>query len=193
MKTMKKFLTVLLTAVTVFSLAACGSKKTEETAAETKAAEKTAAESGEATEAARRAEAALEACIRKGTGWIGKNETDFQAELVYQLTTRGVPGGGGIVAVGANAAVPHHHTGSSIIEDGKCLLIDFGGTYENYQSDMTRTYHFGEPGARFREVYEIVLESNLAGRFSLHKGRQKEKNMLQYRKERGARWWIPYI
>ena len=28
---------------------------------------------------------------------------------------------------------------------------------------MTRIYHFGEPGARFREVYEIVLESNLAG------------------------------
>lgn len=83
MKTMKKFLTVLLTAVTVFSLAACGSKKTEETAAETKAAEKTAAESGEATEAARRAEAVFWKPIWQAKRPRGQ-ETGFRMWILRQ-------------------------------------------------------------------------------------------------------------
>lgn len=133
-------------------------------------------------EATSRADEALKACIDKGTDWIGKKETDFQAELIFQMTKRGISEGGGIVAVGANAAVPHHHTGSSIIENGKCLLIDFGGTYQNYHTDMTRTYHFGEPDTKFKEVYEIVREANLAGEEAAKVGNQLQDVDIAARK-----------
>lgn len=114
-------------------------------------------------EASTRAEKSLEAVLSKGTEHLGKTETEFQAEMAFQLTKNGLQGNGGLIAVGQNAAAPHHHAGETKIQNGKCLLVDFGGAYQNYQSDMTRTFHFGKPAQRFRDVYNIVLEANLAG------------------------------
>lgn len=110
-----------------------------------------------------KADEALRRCIGKGTYWVGKTESDFLAELAYEMTCLGISDTGACVAVGANAAVPHHKTGDTVIEMGNCLLIDFGGSYQNYHTDMTRTYHFGEPDTEFAEVYQVVLEANLAG------------------------------
>ena len=110
-----------------------------------------------------RADEALAAVLQKGREWIGRTEADFLDTLVREMAARGIAGGGGIVAVGPEAAVPHHVTGNTVIQDGTCLLADFGGTFDHYQTDMTRTVHFGEPSSEFREVYEIVLEANLAG------------------------------
>lgn len=114
-------------------------------------------------EATAKADQALKRCMEMGTGWVGKTEAEFLARLSYEMTCLGISDPGACVAVGANAAVPHHKTGDTVIEMGKCLLIDFGGSWKNYQTDMTRTYHFGEPDAEFAEVYHIVLEANLAG------------------------------
>ncbi|MCI8275095.1 MAG: aminopeptidase P family protein [Lachnospiraceae bacterium] len=110
-----------------------------------------------------KADQALKRCMEAGTGWVGKTESEFLARLSYEMTCLGLSDPGACVAVGANAAVPHHKTGDAAIEMGKCLLIDFGGSWKNYQTDMTRTYHFGEPDEEFAEVYDIVLEANLAG------------------------------
>ena len=35
------------------------------------------------------------------------------------------------------------------------VLIDIGATLHGYQSDITRTYVFGEPDARQREVWNL--------------------------------------
>lgn len=110
-----------------------------------------------------KADQALGICMERGIDWVGKTESDFLAALSYEMTCLGISDTGACVAVGANAAVPHHKTGDTVIEMGKCLLIDFGGSWKNYHTDMTRTYHFGEPDAEFAEVYNIVLEANLAG------------------------------
>ncbi len=115
-------------------------------------------------QACRWASAALENTISRGTWWIGKTEADFKDELCRQMTKQGLIAHGGVVAVGANAAVPHHITGQSVIEEGKCLLVDFSGNYEGYWSDMTRTFHFGEPTDEFKQVYEIVREANRRGK-----------------------------
>ena len=121
-----------------------------------------------------KADAALEACIGKGTYWLGKTESEFLAEFVMEMTRLGLNGAGGIVAVGANAAIPHHHTGNTVIESGKCLLIDFGGTYMNYNTDMTRTFFFGKPEKEFVDVYNIVLEACLAGEAAAKAGNRLE-------------------
>ncbi len=119
-----------------------------------------------------KAEQSLKAIMDKGTYWIGKTEEDLLAEFRFEMTKRGLKNADACVASGANAACPHHSTGPSLIEPGKCLLIDFGATYENYYSDMTRTFFFGKPDERFCRIYDIVLDACLAGENAAKAGNQ---------------------
>ena len=41
--------------------------------------------------------------------------------------------------------------------------MDFGALYNGYHADMTRTVVIGEATDRHKEIYDIVLESQLAG------------------------------
>lgn len=121
-----------------------------------------------------KADIALEKCMSKGTYWVGKSESEFLAEFVSEMTKLGIRDAGACVAVGANAAVPHHHTGSTLIEMGKCFLVDFGGNYMNYNTDMTRTFFFGKPDQKFIDVHSIVLEACLAGEAAAKAGNRLE-------------------
>ncbi len=42
-------------------------------------------------------------------------------------------------------------------------MIDVGSLVDGYHSDMTRSYVIGEPTATQRELYELLLEIQLAG------------------------------
>lgn len=69
-----------------------------------------------------------------------------------------------IVGSGPNGAQPHHHTGDRIIEEGDAVVLDFGGRYHGYCSDMTRTIVVGKPkDPDFEKVYNIVNEARAAG------------------------------
>lgn len=127
---------------------------------------------------------ALKETIARGKWWIGKTESEFFGQLSLEMMKRGLKQPGAIVAVGENAAVPHHVTGQTRIERGKCLLVDFGGNYKNYCTDMTRTFHFGTPSDEFKKVYEIVLEANRRGKEAAKAG-----NLLQD-VDRAARAYI---
>lgn len=67
------------------------------------------------------------------------------------------------MSVGKNAAVPHHVSGSTVIEDNSCMWIDFGSAYRGYQTDMTRAFYFGEPDPMYIELVRIVNEARQAG------------------------------
>jgi len=115
-------------------------------------------------EAGKRADLGIEKVLSLGTELIGKTEKEIAAILAFELNKNGLSAGfSSIVAVGEHAAVPHHKVGDTNLEMGKCLLIDFGGTYDSYNADMTRTVHFGKPSDKFVEVYNIVKEANLLG------------------------------
>lgn len=67
-----------------------------------------------------------------------------------------------IIATSPNGADPHHKSGKSLIEKGQSIVIDIGGVYDYYCSDMTRTIFFGEePSDKHKEIYNIVKEANL--------------------------------
>lgn len=69
-----------------------------------------------------------------------------------------------IVAFGDNGADPHHECDNTKLKKGDCIVIDIGGVYNHYCSDMTRTVFFKEEPDDFkREIYEIVREANLRG------------------------------
>ncbi|MBE6071980.1 MAG: aminopeptidase P family protein [Clostridium butyricum] len=67
-----------------------------------------------------------------------------------------------IVAFGANGADPHHECDNTKLKKGDSIVIDIGGLYNHYCSDMTRTVFFKEePSKEDKEVYEIVKNANL--------------------------------
>lgn len=68
-----------------------------------------------------------------------------------------------IVGIGRHGAEPHHEPDESVIEAGTTLIVDTGGIHRHYCSDITRTFIIGDPPAKVREVYELVLKANEAG------------------------------
>ena len=50
------------------------------------------------------------------------------------------------------------------------IMIDFGIQYDNYQSDMTRVCFIGEPEERYKKIYDVVLEAQLAGLKAIKEG-----------------------
>ncbi len=66
-----------------------------------------------------------------------------------------------IVAYGKNGACPHHEPDNSILKINEGVILDIGGMYKKYCSDMTRTVFYGKAPAEFKKVYDIVLTANL--------------------------------
>ncbi len=67
---------------------------------------------------------------------------------------------GVIVASGFLSALPHASPTNKIIKKGDFIVFDWGGEYEGYYSDMTRTIVAkGKDTARQKEIYSIVLEA----------------------------------
>ena len=121
-------------------------------------------------QASRESDRALAAVIGKGSCWVGKTEADFRDELFAELRRGGLDASGAAVAVGANAAVPHHGCGNTVIERGKCLLVDFWSSLDGYYTDCTRTFHFGKPDSEFEKIHAIVLEAHLAAEAAARPG-----------------------
>lgn len=68
-----------------------------------------------------------------------------------------------IVASGPRSAMPHGVASEKEIQDGEFVTMDFGCVYQGYCSDMTRTVVIGRADDKQKEIYNLVLEANLAG------------------------------
>lgn len=67
-----------------------------------------------------------------------------------------------IVASGAKSSLPHAVPGDDLLKEGDFVVMDFGCIYEGYCSDMTRTVVIGHASKKHEEIYNIVLEAQLA-------------------------------
>ena len=91
---------------------------------------------------------------------VGKTELEVLRFLHRGLAERGLElSGGGIVGAGPNSASPHHKTGERRLAKGDAVVIDFGGGWRGYRSDITRSFHVGEPPPEFRRIYQITQEA----------------------------------
>ncbi len=90
----------------------------------------------------------------------GKFEYEIEAELLHEFRRHGcaAPAYTSIVAGGGNACVLHYISNDQHLRDGDLLLIDAGGEFEGYASDITRTFPVnGRFSAAQRDVYQLVL------------------------------------
>jgi len=60
-----------------------------------------------------------------------------------------------IVLFGESTAYPHGVPYPQTLVENDMVLIDTGATLHGYNSDITRSYVFGEPNARQREIWEL--------------------------------------
>ncbi|MCH8288243.1 MAG: aminopeptidase P family protein [Candidatus Marinimicrobia bacterium] len=67
--------------------------------------------------------------------------------------------GWALVLFGPNAAYPHGTKNQETLTPGQLVLIDTGTSIHGYQSDITRTLAFGDPGKRQIEAFETVREA----------------------------------
>lgn len=76
------------------------------------------------------------------------------------------------VSTGPNTALNHYNPAlnPTPLKRGDLLLFDIGSCYRGYRSDMTRTFCVEQADRRAREIYELVLDANLAGIAAVRSG-----------------------
>lgn len=68
-----------------------------------------------------------------------------------------------IVGSGVNSAILHYSANARQVQNGDLVLVDAGGEYEGYGTDITRTFPAnGTFTAPQREIYQIVLDAQKA-------------------------------
>lgn len=96
----------------------------------------------------------------------GMKEYQLEAELLHEFQRQGARYSAytSIVGSGANSCILHYINNNQVIENKNIVLIDAGCEYQNYASDITRTFPAnGKFTPEQRAIYEIVLEAQLAG------------------------------
>lgn len=91
----------------------------------------------------------------------GLMEYQLEAELTYHYLNNGCSrlGFESIVAGGKNATTLHYTENSSILKDGDLVLIDNGGEYAMFTSDITRVFPInGKFSERQAFCYQTVLD-----------------------------------
>lgn len=95
---------------------------------------------------------------------IGMYEYELEALIEYNFRLMGScgPSYPSIVGSGKNATTLHYINNNKIIKKNDLILIDAGCEFENYASDLTRTFPAGKKfTSEQKDIYEIVLETQL--------------------------------
>jgi Xaa-Pro aminopeptidase len=94
---------------------------------------------------------------------VGMTERDVALEIFLFMYKKGAKlAFDSIVAAGPDAAFPHFQPSDAVLKTGQMVKLDFGANTGGYNSDITRTVFLGEPDPKQREVYNTVLEAQLA-------------------------------
>jgi Xaa-Pro aminopeptidase len=92
----------------------------------------------------------------------GRTEREVAQSIDERLRREGFekPAFDTIVASGPNSALPHAHPSERRITENDLVVLDFGGVYDSYCVDLTRTVSVGKADSRVREVYGAVLAAH---------------------------------
>ena len=86
----------------------------------------------------------------------GMEPADVRALMAAAQTRLGGDDTWNMALFGVASAYPHGTSQPQKIEEGQIVLMDCGCSVQGYQSDISRTFVFGEPSARQREVWSTV-------------------------------------
>jgi Xaa-Pro aminopeptidase len=94
----------------------------------------------------------------------GRTEREIAAAIDAELRGAGFERAAfdTIVASGANSALPHARPTARTLQHGEGVVLDFGGVYDGYCVDLTRTLHAGARPAPLRRIFVAVAEAHAA-------------------------------
>ena len=75
-----------------------------------------------------------------------------------------------IVLFGEDTAYPHGVKSPKALELNDTVLIDTGCQLQGYNSDITRTYVFGEPNERQRQLWQVEQDAQIAAFYAAQIG-----------------------
>lgn len=95
----------------------------------------------------------------------GVTTTEVAAFLAAAHLKAGFDGGPAftIVLFGEPTAYPHGVPYPQTLKEGDVVLIDVGAPMHGYVSDITRSYVFGEPTPRQRQIWDLTKRAQQAG------------------------------
>jgi Xaa-Pro dipeptidase len=98
------------------------------------------------------------AAMRQVHGQIapGMTRHDIAALMDRTSATLGAPSEFSLVLLGLASAYPHGSHQPQVVREGTVILMDCGATVHGYQSDISRTWVYGEPTPRQRKVWNTV-------------------------------------
>ncbi len=107
---------------------------------------------------------------------VGRSEADVAREVRERLLDEGHETAEfAIVGSGPNSASPHHEASDRRISAGEPIVLDIGGAFSGYGSDITRTlWATGAADARpdpgFVGLYEVLREAQAAATAAVRPG-----------------------
>jgi Xaa-Pro aminopeptidase len=92
----------------------------------------------------------------------GRSEREVALAIDMRIRRAGFskPAFDTIVAAGPNAALPHAQPGERRLTESDLVVLDFGGVYDSYCVDLTRTVSVGPADTRARNVYDAVRDAH---------------------------------
>ncbi len=94
----------------------------------------------------------------------GRSERSIAGDIEAAIRAAGFerPAFDTIVASGANSARPHARPGDRTIVAGDGVVLDFGGVYDGYCVDLTRTLYVGVPEPALARIGAAVRQAHAA-------------------------------
>ncbi|HEY3884427.1 MAG TPA: M24 family metallopeptidase, partial [Vicinamibacterales bacterium] len=91
----------------------------------------------------------------------GRTEREIADDIESAMRAAGFsrPAFETIAAAGPNSALPHARPGDRPLQDGDATVLDFGGVYDGYCVDLTRTVQLGAASEGLRRLYDAVAEA----------------------------------
>jgi Xaa-Pro aminopeptidase len=95
----------------------------------------------------------------------GMFESELAAEINYLMGKNGAHKAAFdiISSFGRNTAQPHYSHGKTRLNNGDFILCDFGASFRRYNSDITRTFVFGNSDKKQKKMHETVLQAQRLG------------------------------
>lgn len=100
------------------------------------------------------------AAFKHAAPQIGRGMTPDDINTLINAATAKLGGAGGdnLILLGEAAAYPHGSGKPQQVRDGEVVLIDGGCNVHDYASDISRSFIFGEPTKRQREIWAQVRQ-----------------------------------
>ena len=86
----------------------------------------------------------------------GMSESDVAAVVRDCFKNAGAKPLFTIIGAGGNGAMPHHHTGDTLLQAGDAIVMDIGAGMNGFSSDITRMAVLGSAPEGFEAVHAIV-------------------------------------